>query len=74
MRIDLGMVAQLGSEMGFAVRHVPPDEIDLVLEPDVVLVFQNLPGPSDSLVGFEGFGWHFHGDLQCSDKQGHFVE
>ncbi|HEX5053929.1 MAG TPA: hypothetical protein VFZ65_19275 [Planctomycetota bacterium] len=74
MRIDLGMVAELGAEMGFAVRDVPPDEIDLVLEPDVVLVFQNLPGPSDSLVGFEGCGWHFHGDLQCSDKRGNFVE
>lgn len=74
MRIDLGMVAQLGAEMGFAVRDVPPDEIDLVLEPGVVLVFQNLSGPNDSLVGFEGFGWHFHGALQCSDKHGHFVE
>jgi hypothetical protein len=74
MRIDLGMVAQLGAEMGFAVRDIPPDEVDLLLEPGVVLVFENLPGPSDGLVGFEGFGWHFHGDLQCSDKQGRFVE
>ncbi|MCA8974919.1 MAG: hypothetical protein KDC98_09360, partial [Planctomycetes bacterium] len=75
MRLDLNMVAQLGAEMGMAVRDVPPDEVDLVLEPDVVLVFRNLPGPpSEGLVGFEGFGWHFHGDLQCSDPRGYFVE
>lgn len=74
MSIDLAMVAQLGSEMGLAVNDVPPHQVDLVLEPGVVLVFRNLPESSDSLVGFEGFGWHFHGDLPCSDKRGRCVE
>lgn len=74
MNIDLAMVAQLGSEMGMSVREVPPNQVDLVLEPGVVLVFRNLPKSSDSLVGFEGFGWHFHGDLPCADKRGFGVE
>lgn len=74
MNIDLAMVAQLGTEMGMAVRDVPPNQVDLVLEPGVVLVFRNLPESSDSLMGFEDFGWHVHGDLPCSDKRGFCVE
>lgn len=74
MRLDLGMVAQLATEVGLVVRDVPPDEVQLVLGPDEILIFRNLADTSDCVIGFDGSGWHFHGDLQCADRHGYNVE
>lgn len=74
MPIDLERIAQLGGELGLEVRRVPLDQVDLVLEPGVVLVFRNLSGTADSLAGFEGFGWHFHGELEYVDRRGRVAD
>lgn len=73
MRFDLERVSELCEEVGLQCGRRSPDELAVTLEPGVTLLFQNAPN-DDSLVGFEGTGWHAQDGLTCSDRHGSYVE
>jgi hypothetical protein len=74
MRYDLGMIRDLCGELGLRSAARSTDEVAIELDEGVVLTFVNAEREEDSFVGFEGGEWHYHDDLQCSDRHGVHVE
>ena len=74
MRYDLGMIRDLCGELGLRSAARSADEVAIELDEGVVLTFVNAEREEDSFVGFEGGEWHYHDDLQCSDRHGVHVE
>jgi len=66
MRYEADLIQELCRSLGFPTAAVP-DGVDVELDDGAVLEFVNADREDDSLVGFEGGQWHFHGDLVCSD-------
>lgn len=63
MYYDLDTLQELSGELGFSCSRPSPDELEVLIESNVPLVFQNLRREEDTLIGFRGTGWHSHGRL-----------
>ena len=74
MRYDLDMIGDLCTELGLRIVGRSSQEVAVELEDGVVLIFVNADREEDSLIGFEGGEWHYHGDLMCSDRHGALIE
>ncbi|MEO0479365.1 MAG: hypothetical protein AAF196_07790 [Planctomycetota bacterium] len=74
MRYDIGTIADLCREIGLRCVVESPDVVDISLEEDVVLRFENLDGSDDCMVSFAGSNWHAHGDLGFCDHRGYNVD
>ena len=63
MYYDLDTLQDLCAELGFSYSRLSPDELDVLIEPAVPLVFQNLRNEEDTILGFRGTSWHSHGTV-----------
>jgi hypothetical protein len=60
---QLDELSKLASELGSEWSRVNENRVDVTLRPGMVLAFLNHPEEGDTLVGFEGTGWHAHGTV-----------
>lgn len=74
MRYDFDMITELCRELGLQAVARSSNEVAIELERGVALVFVNAEREEDSVVGFEGGEWHYHGDFMCSDRHGFHIE
>ena len=74
MTYDLELLQESALSCGFKVNDVAENILKVELMPGVVLGFQNYEDPEESLIGFQNVGWHTHGDLNFSDKEGRYLE
>ena len=67
MKYDLDLIQELCSELSLRVAARSSNEVAVELDEGTVLIFVNAELEKDSLIGFEGGGWHYHDDLTCWD-------
>lgn len=63
MLFDLIKLKEHCSELDIDASLVSEVELEVSLNPDVVLGFVNLAEESDNLIGFKGTPWHCHDSL-----------
>jgi len=75
MPYDFDLIRELSRELGFACAQPSPNELAIALDAQATLAIVNADSEGDSLIGFESAGgWHYHGDLQCSDPRGNYID
>jgi hypothetical protein len=70
MTYDLDIIKDLCGELGLRTVPRSEDRVAVELGHGVVLIFVTADEEEDAFIGFEDVGWHFHGDLPCSDRHG----
>lgn len=74
MYYDLATLQELSAELGFTCSRLSVDELEVLIEPNVALVFQNMRDEEDTLIGFRDTGWHSHGTLMLMLSDRTYVE
>ncbi len=72
-RYRLNELAVLATELGFSSRRVDENRLNVTLE-DAVLEFFNMIEESDTLVGFRGTPWHYHGSVTFGTGDATYVD
>ena len=67
---DLDALQEWSEELGFSCSRLSHDELGVSVEPDVLLIFQNLRDDEDTMLGFGGTSWHSHGPLTLMLQDG----
>jgi hypothetical protein len=74
MAYDLGLVETLFEGVKVLSFAKTSDVLEVELAPGVFLCFVNAKDDNESLIGFKGTPWHFHGDICFADNHGNAVE
>lgn len=74
MKYDLDLIQELCSELSLRVAARSSNKVAVELDEGTVLIFINAELEEDSLIGFEGGGWHYHDDLTCWNGHGSSIE
>ncbi|MBV1872531.1 MAG: hypothetical protein KUG83_08295 [Gammaproteobacteria bacterium] len=74
MIYDLKLIAELSKELGFNKVKSTEDLVEIEIFENASLVFQNIDGGTDSLVGFRDAPSHSHGDMMFSGPEGRYIE
>ncbi len=73
MRYELDLIQQLCKELELSnSRKI--DRVEIALNQNAVLCFQNAANEEDCLIGFDGTPTHYHDALIFSDAKGNFIE
>ncbi len=71
---DLETLEAFSCELGFTPSRTSSDDLEVLLRDGVTLVFRNLRGEEDTLVGFKGTPWHSHGKLMLMFDDASYAE
>jgi hypothetical protein len=69
----LDVIEAQAAHLGFESRRVDRDQLDIVLDAGVILVFSTLDDGADSRVGFDATGWHAHGVVGLEVSKGEYT-
>ncbi|MDH3918440.1 MAG: hypothetical protein OEU25_09675 [Rhodospirillales bacterium] len=74
MYYDLDILEELSKELGFPSSRSAPDALEVAILEGVSLEFHNLRDAEDTLAGFSGTQWHFHGKIMLMTGDATYVE
>lgn len=74
MKYRLDKLSRICSENGVECRRIEEHRLDVALFPGCFLSFCNLVEEEDTLIGFQGLPWHFHGHLILLDEKSKYLE
>jgi len=63
MHYDLDTLEELSQELGFAFSRPSPDELQITVFADAILIFMTLRLEEDAVAGFKGTPSHSHGKV-----------
>lgn len=74
MRYELDLIHELCQELGFHSWIRSSERLEIKLEKEIFLVFQNAERDEDCLVCFDGTPWHTHNNFIFADSRGYNAE
>lgn len=74
MYYDLDIIEEHCEELGFPSRRASSDSVNVQIREGVTLEFHNLRDTEDTLVGFSGTPFHFHGKATLNTGDSTYVE
>jgi len=74
VQYDLQALQAQCRETGFKTNRPSQDLLEVVIRTGLILAFINSTDDPDTMVGFVGTGWHFHGKLTVMLGESRYME
>ncbi len=71
---DLRTLKEFAEELGYHAVFCGEDILEVHAGESIVLEFVNMPADDDTLVGFKGTPWHYHGEAMFGTGHRTYVE